>query len=201
MSTTGKVQSETDCKQQQQQTEKQTDTFSVNDNQNLRESGTNLALIDFLQCYVRIEPCKIEDYGISYSEAIGATFQTYKPPPEQTTKSTQQLQGNDQSNQCITPTAAESNEESFKMTEWEKFMANSQTPITPVSNVPSPRTSTPISQDPSETHRNRKATFKLPKLEQESDSESANPLSDISSLSKHLTKMTVTHESDQNQSK
>ncbi|CAF1653844.1 unnamed protein product, partial [Adineta ricciae] len=30
------------------------------------------------------------------------------------------------------------------MTEWEKFMANSQTPITPVSNVPSPRTSSPI---------------------------------------------------------
>ncbi|CAF1529432.1 unnamed protein product [Adineta ricciae] len=191
-----------DCKQQQQ-TEQQMDAFSVNDNQNLRESGTNLALIDFLQCYVRIQPCKIEDYGISYSEAIGATFQTYKPLPEQTTKSTQQLQDNDQSNQCITLTAAESNEEHrlFKMTECEKFLANSQTPITSVSNVPSPRTSTPIPQDPSETHRNRKVTFKLPELEQESDSESANPLPDISSLSKHLTKMTVTHESEQNQSK
>ncbi|CAF1502814.1 unnamed protein product [Adineta ricciae] len=112
MSTTAKVQNETVCKQQQQQqTEKQTDTFSVNDNQSLRESGTNLALIDFLQCYVRIEPCKIEDYGISYSEAIGATFQTYESLPERTPKSMQQLQDNDQSNQCITSTAAESNEE------------------------------------------------------------------------------------------
>ncbi|CAF1653847.1 unnamed protein product [Adineta ricciae] len=129
MSTTETVQNESnmtaDCKQQQQ-TAKQTDTLpasdstksatrneqhEVDDNQNVGEIGTNLTLIDFLRCYVRIQPCKIEDYGISYSEAIGATFQTYEPPPEQTTKSTQQLQDDDQSNQCIASTAAESNEE------------------------------------------------------------------------------------------
>ena len=87
------------------------------------------------------------------------------------------------------------------MTECKKFMANSQTSITSVSNVPSPRTSTPIPQDAPQTHRNRKVTFKLPEPEEESESESANPLPDISSLSKHLTKMTVTHEYDQDQSK
>ncbi|CAF1691360.1 unnamed protein product [Adineta ricciae] len=47
-------------------------------------------LIDFLRCYVRVQRCEIENYGITYSEAISATFQKCSEEDQEESKQIEQ---------------------------------------------------------------------------------------------------------------
>ncbi|UJR18761.1 hypothetical protein I4U23_005667 [Adineta vaga] len=139
----------------------------------------------------------IEDYGISYSEAIGATYQTDIPltPPEN-----QKGKEDDPSNQHIS-SETEPTEEIWygarlELDDWNFFekpmdfcngvipstqaeqFSNLPSPIRPTLIVPTPRASTPILKDPNRRSQRRTVTFNIP------ESDPSLLLPDIASLSR-----------------